>query len=127
LGAPAPYTFAYPCGVTWVDETQDSYVPLVEERFLAARLAGPASTTQDVDLLLVPSQFDLKTSAELIAKVDEFAKKAQWLVLGFHGIGGDWLVTELEEHNALLDNLAERNDVWVAPFGQIAACVKAAR
>lgn len=43
LGAPAPHTFAYPCGETSVGKVPQSYVGLVAERFLAARGLSPAS------------------------------------------------------------------------------------
>lgn len=124
LGAPKPYSFAYPCGVSWVGEDKESYVPLIEERFSFARLAGPGTTKADVELFGVPAQFSLETAEELTGRVDTIVEKGEWLVLGFHGVGGDWLVTEEEAHRALLKNLAERSDVWVAPFGEVAACVK---
>ncbi len=43
LGQPRPFTFAYPCGETAVGAGHESYVPLIKERFLAARGAGGAS------------------------------------------------------------------------------------
>lgn len=127
LGAPEPYTFAYPCGISWVGSEHDSYVPLIQERFLAARLAGPGKTTSEVDLHLVPGQFDLKTEAALTAVVDGAVSRGEWLALGFHGVGGDWLITDAAVHEAFLESLAARKDVWVAPFGEVAACVKNAQ
>jgi len=123
LGAREPFSFAYPCGVTWVGEEHDSYAALVNERFAAARMAGPASTTPEVDLQAIPANFSLKTAEQFIAQVDRTVERGEWLVLGFHGIGGQWSITDEEAHAALVKNLSERSDIWIAPLGEVAACV----
>lgn len=125
LGAQPPYSFAYPCGATTVGEEPKSYGGLVAKDFIAARgvqsqLAAPAL----VDLNLVPAVDGAKTQEQLLALVDRAEAEGAWLVLYFHGVGGDYLSVELGAHEALLQALESRSDrVWTAPFGKVAAYV----
>jgi peptidoglycan/xylan/chitin deacetylase (PgdA/CDA1 family) len=123
LGAPEPYSFAYPCGATWVGPTKDSVLPLIGARFAAARTVGSGEASADTPLLEVPGRFDLATLSALEGAVDRAIERGGWLVLGFHGVGGDWLVTDAAVHESFLAGLAARSEVWVAPFGEVAACV----
>lgn len=123
LTAPSPYTFAYPCGETSVGEQRDqTYIPVIMDKFLAARstvgaLADPAT----VDLHNVPSFDGATTTDVLLDLVDRAEEAGGWLVLTFHGVGGDYLVVQLDAHAALLQALQSRSsDVWVAPFGTVA-------
>jgi peptidoglycan/xylan/chitin deacetylase (PgdA/CDA1 family) len=123
LGQPAPYTFAYPCGITWIGEDQQSYVPLIRERFRAARGVAPGSVQTGVDLYNVATHFSVGTGEELIA-ITEGAKSAgTWVVYGFHGIGADSNAIAADAHEALLSYLQEqRATVYVATFAELAAC-----
>ena len=129
LGAPPPYTFAYPCGETRVGKTPVSYVPLVNDRFLAARGVEPRIADPWRDPLeLVPAHDGAKTPGELIALVDRAVAEGGWLVLLFHGVGGDHLPVDADSHGALLAHLAGRRDsVWTEPFGAVAAHVQRQR
>lgn len=125
LGAPQPYTFAYPCGETRVGRNAESYVPLVSSRFLAARgvEARIADPWRD-PLELVPAIDGAKSPDELIAWVDHAVAESGWLVLLFHGVGGDHLPVDGAAHAALLAHLAARRDaVWTERFGTVAAHV----
>jgi len=117
LGQAPPFSFAYPCGVTWVG-AQQSYVDLVKERFSAARLA--ADTGTHAEPYMIPAQFGLLTLSELDLAVQRAVDDGRWLVLGFHGIGGGWLVTDAAIHEQFVMGLAARSEVWVAPFGTVA-------
>ncbi len=129
LGAPAPHTFAYPCGETHVGQDPQSYVGLVAERFLAARGVEPRiADPQNDPLSLVPAHDGAKSPAELIALVEQAVAQGGWLVLLFHGVGGDHLPVELAAHQALLEHLARRRtDVWTERFGAVAQHIKAER
>lgn len=125
LGAPEPYTFAYPCGETAVGEKRESYVPLIAGGFAAARgtvsgLANPA----ELELHSVPAFDGALSAEELVSLVQQAEAEGQWLVLVFHGVGGDYLTVELGAHEALLQELQRQAaGVWVAPFGEVARYV----
>jgi sialate O-acetylesterase len=129
LGVRAPYTFAYPCGETRVGKEPTSYVGVVSELFVAARgidarVADPARDSLD----LVPACDGAKSAEELVAMVEAAEESGGWLVLLFHGVGGDHLSVSLEAHEALLDHLSRRRDrLWTERFGAVAAHVRAAR
>jgi hypothetical protein len=129
LGAKAPFTFAYPCGETRVGRERQSYVELVAQRFLAARGTEPRLADPFEDPLeLVPAHDGAKTPAALIALVDEAAATGGWLVLLFHGVGGDHLAVTSEAHAALLDHLSQRREtIWTERFGAVAAHVRSRR
>lgn len=129
LGAPAPFTFAYPCGETRVGKKRQSYVELVAQRFLAARGTEPRIADPLKDALeLVPAHDGAKAEAALIALVDEAAALGGWLVLIFHGVGGDHLSVTLDAHAALLEHLSQRRaTLWTERFGTVAAHVRSRR
>lgn len=129
LGAPVPRTFAYPCGETRVGEPPQSYVPLVNERFLAARgvQARVADPWRDA-LEQVPAIDGARTAEELCQLLDEAEATGGWLVLLFHGVGGDHLAVALEAHEALLEQLTKRRGaIWTETFRNVAAHVSACR
>lgn len=129
LGAPEPYTFAYPCGETRVGKPAQSYAPLVSELFFAARGVEARIADPERDSLhLVPAQDGAKSARELIELVDHAADTGGWLVLLFHGVGADHLAVSLEAHAAVLEHLDQRRDtVWTERFGNVAAHVSAER
>jgi hypothetical protein len=128
-GASAPYTFAYPCGETRIGKAGESYVGLVAERFLAARGVEPRIADPRRDpLTLVPAHDGAKSCDELIALVEGAAAEGGWLVLLFHGVGGDHMAVERDVHTALADHLARnRSRIWTERFGAVAAHVRAWR
>jgi peptidoglycan/xylan/chitin deacetylase (PgdA/CDA1 family) len=126
LGQSRPFTFAYPCGETTVGAGHESYVPLIKERFLAARGTSGSVATKGVDLALVPALFSTGSGEQLVAPVAAAVAQGGWLVFGFHGVGGDYLSVSREAHAALLAYLGSHADTVVtAPFGTIAACMAA--
>lgn len=127
LGQTGPLTFAYPCGITWVGKNERSYVPLVKERFSAARGVSSEIAGRSPDMFNVPT-FLLKGSGqELIEKVERARTDHSWVVFGFHGIGGDWEIITPEAHEALLTYLEQHeSELFVAPFGEVAACFQPA-
>ncbi len=129
LGAAPPYTFAYPCGETSVGAPPRSYRGLVDERFVAARgvEARVADPRRDA-LGLVPAHDGAKTAGELIELVEQAVTEGGWLVLLFHGVGGDHLPASREAHGAVAEYLARNSErVWTERFGAVAAHVRAQR
>jgi hypothetical protein len=123
---PAGETFAYPCGNTYVGEDRQSYIPLVSKLFKAARgVMGSVADPQTVDLLNVPAVSADKSGDTLRSWAEQAEGEGGWVVFMFHGVGGDYLTTKLEAHQALLDYLKSAEGlVWVAPFGEVADWVK---
>jgi peptidoglycan/xylan/chitin deacetylase (PgdA/CDA1 family) len=129
LGAPEPYSFAYPCGETRIGTPPKSYAPLVSELFAAARgvEARVADPVHD-SLHLVPAHDGAKSGRELIELVEEAEAAGGWLVFLFHGVGGDHMAVTLDAHGALLEHLARRGDaLWTERFARVAAHVRAER
>ena len=125
LGQPGPFTFAYPCGETWIGDPAESYIPLIEERFVAARGVAPRAAGLAPDLFDVPAFFLKTNGADLISILDQAPTGGTWIVFGFHGIGGDWESLSMQAHEELLQYLdVHRARFHVAPFGEIASCLK---
>ena len=56
----------------------------------------------------------MKTTAEILKVVDTAITKGEMGHLDFHGVGGDWLVTPMDQFIALLDKLEScRDQLWV--------------
>jgi peptidoglycan/xylan/chitin deacetylase (PgdA/CDA1 family) len=124
MGQPEPLSYAYPCGISWVGDASQSYVPLVQERFHAARGVNSTMAGLSPDMSNVPAYFLSGTGEELIAKVEAAQAAGSWVVFGFHGIGGDWEITPTESHEALLQYLDDESEnIYVAPFGEVAQCL----
>ena len=124
LGQPPPYTFAYPCGITWMGEDHQSYVPLIQERFSAARGVSPGPVRPGIDLYNVPATFSTGTGDALIAIAEQAKAQGTWVVYGFHGIGADSNVIAADAHEALLAYLDEQSEaLYIATFGELAACL----
>lgn len=123
---PAGETYAYPCGNTYVGEDRQSYIPLVAKLFKAARgVQGSVADPYTVDLLNVPAVGGDKNGDALRGWVERAETEGGWVVFYFHGVGGDYLTTKLEAHQALLDYLKSAEGLaWVAPFGEVADWVK---
>ncbi len=126
-------TFAYPCGQSDLGNPKTTYVPLVEERFAAARgttwaVAAPSS----VDLFNVPSAFPPETStgADIVALIQSAQANGGWVVVGMHGISaaGEYLNLSQPAHDAIVDYLVtSAGAIWAAPFGTVAEYVARCR
>ena len=119
-------TLAVPCGDVMADG--GNYVELIEQGFVAIRLGNGAvvedMATLDPHAVSVDTPAEV-TGAQLIAIVEEAARKGTMASLTFHGVGGDYLAVSNEAHEALLDYLASHRDVyWVAPFVEIMKYVR---
>jgi peptidoglycan/xylan/chitin deacetylase (PgdA/CDA1 family) len=122
---PAGESFAYPCGQDWVGRDHESYRPLVNKIFQAARgVTNGVAEPWTVDLDLVPA-ISSASADGLRYWAEQAEQSGGWSVYLFHGVGGDYLSTKLEAHQALIDYLSSAQGlVWVAPFGEVAAWVK---
>jgi peptidoglycan/xylan/chitin deacetylase (PgdA/CDA1 family) len=129
LGQKEPFSFAYPCGSTWLGERHSSYVPLIEQLFVAARgVNGRVSDPNQDTLFEVPSPMGNATGPDLTSWVDRALSVGGWVVFTFHGVAGDYLAVQADAHEALLSYLEQhKNSVWTERFGTVASYVQAQR
>jgi peptidoglycan/xylan/chitin deacetylase (PgdA/CDA1 family) len=112
------HSYATPCGQHMAGGVD--YLPALRATGLVryTRSAGwPGGEV--LDAMDVPCRwFDEQASgADMIAAVEGAARTGGLLVLGFHGVGGDYLKVSAGAHAQLLAYLAEHADtIWVAPF-----------
>ncbi|MBB5518199.1 polysaccharide deacetylase family protein [Amphiplicatus metriothermophilus] len=114
-------TYATPCGQTVVGD--GDYIETLRASGLvtAARHVGPLSD-EPVDPFNMPGEFfpETVTGEALIAWVERVVESGGFGVMGFHGVGGDYLPVTAEAHQALVDYLrAHEDDIWVVPFGEL--------
>lgn len=125
LGASGRLSFAYPCGQIRV-KNQDSYEPLVKERFRAARgVAGVVADPNNVDLYNVPALFPPQSSdgSDVLAFIERAEQSHGWAVIGVHGVSeaGEYLQLAQPAHDKIVAYLAEHQKrIWTAPFGSVA-------
>ena len=131
-------SFCYPCYQTFVGigAGKKSYVPVVAERFLAARGGGPGNAGEQgnnaarVDLSEVWGADVAGWSGDqLCAAVDEAVAAGRWLVLVFHGVGGEHgLNVEVPDFEQLVSHLArETESVWTDSFINVAEEIQSVR
>ena len=127
LGQSEPFSFAYPCGSTWLGQAHESYIPAVEKRFVAARGVNAGVAQADrYSLFEVPSATGNVSGADLKTWVDRALFFHGWIVFTFHGVAGDYLSVQADAHEALLAYLEQHKvDVWTERFGSVAQYVKA--
>lgn len=118
------YAYAFPCGHTKSAEG-DYSKPLIESGLAsygrAAGISGIASNADSLNLAFVPT---ISTRAgwsgeKLISYVDQALEKNGLLVFIFHGVGGDYMKVEAEDHQQLVDYLSKRSDIWVGTFSEV--------
>ncbi|MEQ8936184.1 MAG: polysaccharide deacetylase family protein [Amphiplicatus sp.] len=113
--------YATPCGHTIVGG--EDYMDALRKSGLvtAVRDAGGPQPAA-FDPFNVSSRFfpETVTGAELIAYVEGVKEEGGLGVMGFHGVGGDYLIVTEEAHQQLVSYLrAHEDEIWVAPFGDI--------
>jgi peptidoglycan/xylan/chitin deacetylase (PgdA/CDA1 family) len=123
-----PLTFAYPCGSTWIGGSYESYTPLVKKHFVAARGTAPTfadPATESFDN--APAVSGDKSGEELVKMVQGAERDGTWLILMFHGVGGDFMTVGLDAHEALLAYLEQHKDIWTDTFVRISSYVMSHR
>ena len=115
------HTFATPCG-QHVAGGED-YLPALRTSGLTKYVRAASDPgTGTLDPFDVPSTFfpDTVTGTQLIAYVEKVRAAGSLGVMGFHGVGGDYLIVPAAAHKELVEYLkAHEDDIWVAPFGEV--------
>jgi peptidoglycan/xylan/chitin deacetylase (PgdA/CDA1 family) len=122
------HTYATPCGQHVVGGVD--YLPELRKAGLVPYVRGTgAPRPGPIDPFDVPGTFfpDTTTGADLIAFVEGIRDRGGLGVLGFHGVGGDYLTVSAEAHQALVQYLHDHRDVyWVTTFREAMDQVTAA-
>ena len=130
----AERSYGVPCSQTVVGG--EDYVEALRAsglvRFVRTGGSGDGVIADPValDPMRVPSRSftEVNDAADLIGFVDAVRDAGGLGILMFHGVGGDYLQVSAESHQALVRYLAEhRQEIWVAPFGEVMAHVAAQR
>lgn len=126
-----PLTFAYPCGQDYVGRgaQRRSYVPLVTDRFVAARGYGDQTGNdprrRDLSRLRAYA-IDELDERNLDAIVDAGIAAGEWVIMAGHEIGDPGEQTVLATAlDRLCRRLAADERVWVAPVLTVAEHVLA--
>lgn len=119
------HPYAYPCGQT-VAGGEDYSRALLDAglaKYCRATDAREVITdAKNLNLAFVPTYSALAgcKAEELIRYVQEAIDRNGLAVIVFHGVGGDYLTVEAEEHQKLVDFLAAHTDeVWVSTFSEV--------
>ncbi|MBA3929617.1 MAG: polysaccharide deacetylase [Xanthomonas sp.] len=122
-------TMTVPCGDTQARD--GNYIDAIASEFVAIKLGqgGVIADMATLDPAAVPVDVPVDVTGEqLIARVEEAARRGTMVSFTFHGIGGDHLAVSNEAHEQLLRHLAAHPDVyWVAPFIDIMQYVASQR
>ena len=117
------HSYATPCGQTMAGGAD--YLPALRTAGLTRYVrtaSGPADTRQPIDPFAVPCHFFGigDTGEKMIAYVEQVRQHGGVAVIGFHGVGGDYLNVSAEAHQQLLAYLkAHEHDIWVATFTEV--------
>ena len=122
------FSFGYPCYNTFVGRGSErrSYVPLVADRFAAARGGGEIAASFNVPAnadrhCLNSWKCERRNASELIGIVERTIRSRLYSVLTFHGVSEGHLSVFLPDFLELLDYLTdERDRCWVAPILEVA-------
>jgi peptidoglycan-N-acetylglucosamine deacetylase len=129
-----PTSYAYPCGHTFIGrgKSTTSLVPLISEMFLTGRGwldEAPVDPAYCDFAQLTGMESDGKDFEQVLPMIEAARKGGQWLVLAGHEMADSGLQTTRLSMLRKLCQYAKdpANEIWIAPVGEIAAYVKAAR
>lgn len=114
------HSYATPCGQHLAGGVD--YLPALRASGLVRYTRAADPSERPLDPMDVPSRFfpSSATGADLIAAVQDAEHKGGMVVLGFHGVGGDYLSVSAQAHAQLLAYLKAHSDtLWVAPFSTV--------
>ena len=111
-------TYATPCGQSIVGD--GDYIAALRAAGLVKYVRSTGAPGAGVlDPFNVPGMFFPETTkgSDLIAFVEAARQRGGLAVLGFHGVGGDYLKVSAEAHQELVSYLKAHQDIyWVATF-----------
>ena len=114
------HSYATPCGQHLAGGVD--YLPALRASGLLRYTRAADPSGRPLDPMDVPARFfpSNATGADLIAAVQDAEGQGGMIVLGFHGVGGDYLSVSAQAHAQLLAYLKAHSDtIWVAPFSTV--------
>lgn len=114
------HSYATPCGQHLAGGVD--YLPALRASGLVRYTRSADPSERPFDPMDVPARFfpSNATGADLIAAVKDVERRGGMIVLGFHGVGGDYLAVSAQAHAQLLAYLKAHSDtIWVAPFSTV--------
>ncbi len=126
-------TFAYTCYDTHLGRgaRKTAIADLIRSDFVAARgrrTDRPVIVSAELDPMNLDClQGDGLSTASLIDAINLTRDRGGWLILVFHGVGAGThgLFVEPSTLDRVLDYIAARNEIWIAPVIEIAKWVRA--
>lgn len=118
------HSFAYPCGeykAGGIDYTDSLYQSGLS-KYARDGSGGVLSDLKDFRPMHIPcfGGHSGMTAEQYIAKINEAMDKHGMVVFIFHGVGGNYLKIEADEHAKILDFLkAHKNEIWVDTFSNV--------
>jgi peptidoglycan/xylan/chitin deacetylase (PgdA/CDA1 family) len=118
-------TFGYPCYQSYVGAgvNRQSYVPVVAERFKAARGGGERANNPDLIDLSYTWAWAVNghTGQQMIDYVETAVASGQWAIICMHGVGGEHIAIETEALAECVDHLAANRDrIWTSSMIEVA-------
>ena len=109
----APLSFALPGGVPWKISKEEQAKVLADHHEVlrhdfGSNIGGPKDGKNP--------NFSMRTADDAIKALDRAEEKGRWEPLLFHGVGGDWITFDLDDHGKMLDELERRakdGRLWV--------------
>lgn len=117
------HAYAYPCS-EYVAGGEDYSQPLLASGLVKFARGGTRGIITHPDSLpyvripTFPAHTGMRADS-LIAYVEQAVEKKGLAIIVFHGVGGDYLTVDAEEHQKLVDFLASHPDIWVGTFSEI--------
>ena len=118
------HSFAYPCG-QYKAGGQDYGTPMTEQGICNFARMTDSETVISSPAQLVPNNVPAFTALggykaeQLIAFIQRVLDEGGAGVILFHGVGGDWISVDAEEHQKMVDFLASHPEIWVGTFSDV--------
>jgi peptidoglycan/xylan/chitin deacetylase (PgdA/CDA1 family) len=125
----AQHSFAYPCGQHKAGG-QDYGVPMIEQGICSfARMSDTEdliASPSDLNPANIPAftAFPGYKASQIIPFIDKVLEAGGAGVILFHGIGGDWVTVDTEEHQLMIDYLAAHSEIWVGTFSCVLSYIQ---
>ncbi|MBO7418405.1 MAG: polysaccharide deacetylase family protein [Bacteroidaceae bacterium] len=123
------HSYAYPCG-QYKAGGQDYGTPMIEQGICNFARMTDTEEVISSPAQLMPNNVPAFTALpgykaeQLIAYINKVVASGGAGVILFHGIGGDWISVDVEEHQKMVDYLASHPEIWVGTFSDVLTCIQ---